>query len=471
MLKRTSLLCAVAACLAVFSAACDEESPSNGTPNGGDDTSVGTDLGVDSTGGTDTVTGTDGTGGTDTVTGTDTTVTPECDPECTGNTECRGGQCVAPDFSVEDYFTATNDNTHSYWWRLQLPSELSESSDDDIDCDNGDEEPTTCCFDLDGDGEIDNGIGDLLGLVSTYLGDSEDPVDINAALQGAVDVGTVVLLMDYLEFNNPGDVEFSVLVGAFADEGTTASDIQMRRDGSGDYFVQESISFDEFGPQILFGNAQIAGDTLTAGPSNFSLVLPLGEFLSDFGIDLNLALTLRRARISAPVSVEESGVFTEDTTCTDEEGTFEMATGKLGGLVTVRELLDELDRGLVDICGAPSECMDGVDQRISWEYDFDGEALTVTCTAEANAALSSCSESESAICSNMSTVCQFAPTIGTIAAQIDAEACVASDSGETCDSDTCECTEGTDGIADSIGLGIRFSMAGADEFLRFGSSM
>jgi hypothetical protein len=276
---------------------------------------------------------------------------PSCDyasteMACEGDNFCAAGACVAPGLP-EDYVFSSD---------VSIVTSLGLAEDDPTtpDVDEGD-----CCFDFNGDDEPDNGLGGLLASLGSFLGDSLGDDGVNGMIQEQIDDGTLTILFEQVGLDSAVDDEQLTLNGFFGEmsEGGYAVDPTSFIDGTST-------------PYIMFDNAAIAGGELTAGPSLFSVTIPLGEF--GFDIALDAADTEIWSNVTA-----------------GETGGLNWTDGILGGVVPMQQLVDALN-GL----GASCDCL-GLDGGDMLELKAEdklgcGAALsdaTPSCTEEADGSL------------------------------------------------------------------------------------
>lgn len=333
-----------AAVLAAFSfsvAACGDDEETTPTP----DTNNGTDTNTD----TDTNTGTDGSDTTtDTDTDTDTPVNacedvtcdappaPSCDGNsvvsyaatgtcnedtgacsyaqaattpCNANEVCSAGVCIAAGDLCSYEFGARV----SYVTEIRIP---------------GSGEPA-CCFDLNGDGTVDNKLSGLLNTLSNLAS-----IDVNGLIAEQIEAGSIALLLEtknVTDIANSSNVTINGFYGADADE-----DLSNNAAGTS-AFIASSSSFisGTAQPYIAFQGAKIENSVLTAGPSQFRLQIPV------LGILLDLAIN--GTQIEAPVSAGAAGP-TGGLAWGGADG------AKLGGYVALSTLATALDTYLSTEC-------------------------------------------------------------------------------------------------------------------------
>lgn len=401
MIRKLSLIFALA--LAVGVTACDDDDKP-AADSGGDATE---DTDGDNGGGGDDEDATGGGG-------------LECDDgeieingECVAEADCDAGEVAKNNVCRPLYDSAADyefSGTYSYINALQVPDEDDE-----------------CCFDLTGDGEIDNRLGPILDLVGGFAGDDFDIAD---TLEGALIDDSFGLILEYRDLDGltPGD-DFGVSVFIASDaEGAGADSWADRDDGNGT-FVIDAASFDDHGgktagSQMEFNIADINGGTLTAGPSTFLLSLDVGSFsddLEDLGV---FSLGIEAARIEAELEEHDNGIATIDAVGGLEQG-------MLGGAVPIGELLT-----IVNELAAECTCsgLDGAD--LAMAEVIDGE-VDVFCNPDATPG--NCANAEGLICEHLKTVCDMAPVL-TNFLDVDVDG---------------------DGADDSISLGLRLGFTGA----------
>jgi len=363
--------------------------------------------------------------------------------DCTDDQVCRGSVCVD---EQPDYATEVAERDASYWWSIQLPRLL--------------EEPEDCCFDFDDDPEPDDGLGVVLGLLGSFLEDT----DVQALLDEAIVDGSVVLLNDWTTWpEGDGEAAFGINLGDLEedDDGPVEDFETVRAVGDGTYTISGE-SFDEYGAQVQFNNGEVDDGTLTSGPSTFVLTIAIPGFFEE-----PLALTLDLAQIQADVTEETTGIFTEDEMRAGEDGDFFVGGGQMGGVVRAEQILTLLDDTLADCeCGD----IDPDEPIVEYVYNHNTGTMDVSCNPENNGSgngddIPACGDADGDICGNIGTVCPALAIIGR-ALDVDILACeeVGGDTGECGPGadNPCECAIGRDGIRDSLSVGLRFAWTGAD---------
>ena len=330
------------------------------------------------------------------------------DDDCADTLPCncevplRGGECPTE-------WDETFGGPFSYIHNIQIP------------------EPETdayCCFDFDGDGEIDNGLAGLLGPLALVAGDD---LDIEATIEEALADDSIAILLEW----GKGAEEngFWVYLGTNDTDGDGEPDQSFGDRAGGDGVFQiERDAIDEFGSLIQFNTASRDGDNIEAGPSVFRLNIPIDT--EDFS--LNLDLTIEQATIAGTVA--EDGVTSVDEDFDIDGETVTYGGWGLGGVVPldqIGQLLNDLVSGCACAGFDPSEPIITYGEQPSGYVMECAQQPTGGCTAD-----------DGVICENVGLVCSTAlpliPTIGI--ADIDTD-----DSG----------------FADAMSVGIRLSAVGA----------
>jgi hypothetical protein len=391
-MKKLSLLMALGLGLGVVGCGDDEAETST------------TDTGTTDTGTTDTGSGSTDTGSTDTGT-TDTGTTD------TGTTD-TGTVDTTPVPTDEQY-----SGPFSYVWRIQLPQSGTDAE---------------CCFDFTGDGVTDNGLGTLTGALGAISPDT----DIQATLDSAVADGDIALLLEYAGLDEttktgPTQLWFYLATNDVDGDGSGDQAVTALKAGEGIFQVQPTSLAADGSPLIKFESAEIDSNTLSAGPGDFPLTIPIPGLLT-------LDVTIKQAQIEADVRPEASGIFTNDADIdSDGDGTPEVwGGGKLGGVIPVDQVIGILN-DLANDCACAGIAADA-------EVIIAGEGTDqydVACDPNITINDSACTDADGLICGNLSTVCGFAPALPTLGL-IDVDT-----NGNT--------------IPDAISVGLRLSMSGA----------
>ncbi len=178
-----------------------------------------------------------------------------------------------------------------------------------------------CCFDFDGDQDVDNQLGFLLSIA---LNPDTPPMmdSVNETIAENIADGTLALILEHdglTDLSAGGDYTVNFFLGKY----------------DGDDLLINPASFDQGAqPLAYLPGANLTGTDLKAGPGNVMLSLEL------FGATLDLSV--RQARITAEVDEANSSI---------EDGVT-LTTGKLGGLIVINEVVDAINT-FADTC----ECL------------------------------------------------------------------------------------------------------------------
>ena len=220
-------------------------------------------------------------------------------------------------------------------------------------------EPEDCCFDFDGDGQVDNGVGGLLSSLGMFLGD----VDLDGSLAEAIADGsiTIVLEADGLDdLENDDSVDVRGYVGYYED---------------GEVLIQPG-SFNEDGtPLVHFTQGEVIDGVATMGPNDFQTSLPLAG--------INLSLEVKDARGQTEVSAGSDGEH------------FDMTDGRLGGLIPFGDIVQTLNT-----VAATCECLDLEGGSM---FDLNGED-SISCSSAFDDANPSCSDSDGDLCTGLAGI-------------------------------------------------------------------
>ena len=221
-------------------------------------------------------------------------------------------------------------------------------------------EPEDCCFDFDNDGQVDNGVGNLLGTLGSFLGD----VDLDGSLAEAIGDGSVTIVLEAIgvdDVENDDSVDVQGYVGYYDDEG--------------DLLIQPGSFNPDGTPLVYFAEGEISDGTASMGPSDFQTSLPLAGF--------NLSLEVKEARGQTEVSVSEDG------------GKFDMSDGKLGGLIPFGDIVSTLN-----MVAGSCDCLDLGGNNM---FDLTGED-SIACSGAFNDASPSCSDADGSLCTGLAGI-------------------------------------------------------------------
>lgn len=333
-----------------------------------------------------------------------------CDPACTGDQECIGGACIDP-VALEDYVPA---GTWSYIANLKVPE-------------NGG--PAECCFDFTGDGEIDNGLAQLLGLLGGLVG------DLDATIEEAFVDGSITLLAEYRGEDVDAwkaEPRLSFWLGSndVDGDGTPDQDYDARFDGEGTFQVDSAV-YTDYGAPIQFNSCTYDAGELLTDPSIFVLTLPLDDLLPGLG---DLSLQIDSARLEAVLDNTDPTTSINDTIDDVEYG-----GAKLGGILKLAQIFDALDRAARTCTCA--EGIDGTSAVIVHGENADRGRYTAAC-AQTSYNVDACGADNSFCTDILNQVCGYASVIAAIPlADLDTD---------------------NSGVPDAITVGARLTMVNAN---------
>jgi hypothetical protein len=246
---------------------------------------------------------------------------------CGPQQECIAHGCVDPVDSPAAYVAEAAGREASFMWRLQNPSLFAERD--------------VCCFDFNGDALPDNAFGDLLPVMATLLGVTNEEIQLR--FEQSIQDGANVLVADWRQLPvdgaalEDGATSFSVFPSRY----NPAESWEVRAAGDG-HFRLEPEGFGPYGALVQFNAGGLASGTLQAGPSEFPLTIPdLGPGALFFrGMDI----VLQGALLVAPLSLEANGVHTIDEVRGSPPDTYAVAGGMLGGVIPAGAFVDSMNR-------------------------------------------------------------------------------------------------------------------------------
>jgi len=153
------------------------------------------------------------------------------------------------------------------------------------------DESEACCFDFDGDGRIDNGLGDLAAAIAPLFGTSAQ-----AFIDGFIQRGLNAYLLQYRRLDgiaSDADVGVDVLLGFDAD-GDYANNLL-----GNERFAVRTASYDGPRPQASFAAASFSAFVLRARSAELDLPMPLS--------DEPFAPKLRDVRFDARATIGDNG--------------------------------------------------------------------------------------------------------------------------------------------------------------------
>lgn len=184
-------------------------------------------------------------------------------------------------------------------------------------------EGDTCCFDLDGDGSLDNNMGELATTLGPQFG-----LDINMSIAEKIADGSVALIIESDELRRlDGASSFSM--NFMFGEPVDAANPAPRAEGANHYLIKRESFEQGVWPQARIQTAQLmAGGAFTAGPGDVAFVLDL------FGIQLDLRIL--NARIEGEVDAANSDLLTK--------GIATRRGVKLGGVIRAQDIFDGVNQ-------------------------------------------------------------------------------------------------------------------------------
>jgi hypothetical protein len=266
---------------------------------------------------------------------------PTCtdDPTlCPDGTVCEDGACVEAGVPIEEYVPS---DTWAYVNRLQLGGQIPNGQSFTEEQVAAGEAGTVCCYDVDGDGFVDNGLGTIASLAGSLLGGG----DLDETLAGALEDGTIVLLAEYRDgadafFASDPAARLHFFIGS------TDSDNDGAPNGTYDdwstgagTFVVEPLAYN-LGSLIQFnrGTYDSATGAFVSPGERFLLSLPLDSLLPGIG---TVELTIQGARLEASLGTTVETIT--DTQQIDIDGE-EYGGARLGGYIALDDLFSTLDR-------------------------------------------------------------------------------------------------------------------------------
>lgn len=318
----------------------------------------------------------------------------ECEPECGPNQTCtRTGACVDRDACVDDRdcgaercvggscvpeidpATWAPEGPTSYVYYVEMPPALG---------------PDACCFDINGDGEVDNAIS-ALSTALQIVGIADLEGDWFDAIER--DLIGYAFVFDGLE-GDVSDVDLGVVrvTNDLNRDDWPDQDWEERAAGEGVVEVDRR-GITPYGPETRFPRATVRFDRLEAGVSEFVMAFPPDALLATS--DAPVYYRIQAARIAGDVQRGDGGVWAGD---------FDGMPGvAIGGAITVDDWVDTLN-----IAALECECL-GLRGGESLFSAFRDEGdLVVACEEEID--VEACEEEENA-CADLPFVCQALPIL------------------------------------------------------------
>ncbi len=313
-----------------------------------------------------------------------------CDYQVTSNACAPGEVCGLTDGSPrcaisEDPCDLAFDESASYVWFLAVASQI-ESNGELID---------DCCFDFDGDGTVDNRVGevirDLGGIVN---------VDFNGSIGQAIADGNLALVFEIAGLDDWTVDPDVVINGHYARD--TDLDFTNNLVGEGVFEVTPNNFWPDTADARYAFEASVQGGILSAGPATFDLSVPVGDG------DQRVNAKLLETRLDAKLEESPSGTGVSfdgaaDFTANPEAGIIFGA--RLGGVLPEAELYGGINDFMSGVC----TCVSMAGPMVS----FDESTNAWECAQAATIDTSACDTTVQTedICSKIGTFCSLALTI------------------------------------------------------------
>ncbi len=256
-----------------------------------------------------------------------------------------------------------------------------------------------CCFDFTGDGEIDNGVANIIAMLGGMIGG-----DINEEIRFAIESGNLVDLLEFIGVADWADTPSFTLNSytGFDAYGDFSDNLDPVFGGS---FLLDPRAFDEEGrPLSHFAAASISAGLVEAGPGDFIVELPL---LGGAPVRAVMQGTLIEARVSAVA----------------ERPYVSLADGRLGGYFHEKMLFDAANAYVWMSCS----CL-GLGNDPLMDY------ATHTCASDGSP--EQCTSEEEEVCGQLYYYCPMMMPFISMVLDVDADG---------------------DGAYDSISVGLTFS--------------
>jgi len=385
--------------LFAFGCGDDETGGTNGGGNG-DDTGTPTDTGMN---------GDDDTGMEDEDTGNNGDCEACPDDRFTGGETPSCSDSSPPDRCGEDPASFQDFAASSAVTKLRLTS--GGATDD-------------CCFDIDGDGENENALGDLLSTLGGLAGLNVDAEIASNIVANEPFDDDLVLLVEHQGLSELGQSDPFMMNFFLGDYGNQEAQTYLTKDDdscsfsdleqgdelcattsmTGKQFTVDPATLDEgVHPQAQVPDATLDGSSVDAGP---------GTVIVDISSDTlgDISLTINGATIEGTVDGENSDLSDGGDGVVIEEG-------RLGGYVLAKDLL-----GLVDSLLSDCNCLDlgdgenaitfptqGDDSETDLQPPSCGENSGEECRIGCTQAVQEATSMDA--CSGAEGVCGFAGTI------------------------------------------------------------
>ena len=330
--------------------------------------------------------------------------------ECAEGTVFVNGNCVTTGLTPDTY---TASAFVSYVNTLAIPQSGTDAE---------------CCFDFNGDGEVDNALSSLVDLLGGLAGD----IDVETLISEALADDDIAILMEWTRWAEEADFSLWLASNDVDGDGAPDQTFEDRVAGNG-IFVLETESFDNdngTGSFIQFNRTSYEGTALDAGPSRFELSIPIPGIFEE-----PLELTIENARITGDMEETDGAIASIPETLDTDGEDVTYGGAELGGVV----LLDQVF-GILDDLARDCSCVEGIDGGSPvLEYGDNGETYTAACVQTPGDA-SACGEGDGILCEQLSLVCTFAGSIPSLVADVDVD---------------------NNGVDDALSVGLRIGWVGA----------
>ena len=184
----------------------------------------------------------------------------------------------------------------------------------------GESDDPVCCFDYNGDGEMDNALG-------TLLAGAGFKADINDSIADGVGDGSITILLEHDGLDELADGSFNInfWLGQWGNDMNGDPITALDPAGSNPILIDpESV---EAGTQPLayIPDAELAGGSVVAGPGVFQLALEL--------LGTPLVLRVSAARVEADVDLANSSI----------DGGVALTNAQLGGYVKTEDIVSAIN--------------------------------------------------------------------------------------------------------------------------------
>jgi hypothetical protein len=324
-----------------------------------------------------------------------------CNP-CDEGLVRRGGECVGVfDADAVGAFPGTL----SFVRDLQIPLNGTDAE---------------CCFDLNGDGVIDNGLSMLVGALGVLGGE----VDIEGSISDALENDELTLVFEWGRGSWGNGFWAYVSTNDLDGDGEPDQDWATREAGNGIFRIQPE-AIDAYGSIVQFNTVTDSGSAFSTEASTFLLHLPLAGSTTE--------LKISQAAVRGRYTTESTGRHSVDEEFRVDDESIAYGGWELGGVIP----LDDIGALLNDIASTCT-CA-GIDPgRPVVSYGDDGTQYNLACVQTVTG---TCGAEDGVICENIATVCSFLPSLPNLGLN---------------DIDT-----NGNGVGDALSVGFRISAVGA----------